>query len=118
MPPPNVVVRNHVAQLRVLERAALFVHHGGTNSVNEGLYDGVPQVIVPQHAELLFNARQVERNGAGVILGARPPYGAITASELRQAIVDVLNEPRFAERARTLAVATTRRRRVRREPPR
>lgn len=104
-PPSNFVVRNHVPQLRVLERAALFVHHGGANSVNEALYYGVPQVIVPQHAELLFNARQVERTGAGVILGARPPYGRVSATELRRAATDVLGHPRFGERARTLAAA-------------
>lgn len=104
-PPSNFIVRNHVPQLRILERAALFVHHGGANSVNEALYFGVPQVIVPQHAELLFNARQVERNGAGVILGARPPYGRVSATELRQAATDVLRDPQFGERARTLAAA-------------
>lgn len=66
--PPNFIVRSHVPQLQVLKRAALFVTHGGMNSVHEGLYDGVPLVVVPQTLEQSIVARQVDRLGAGVVL--------------------------------------------------
>jgi MGT family glycosyltransferase len=37
--PDNVLARRFVPQLEVLARAALFVTHGGMNSVNEAMYD-------------------------------------------------------------------------------
>ena len=44
---PNVRVFSKVPQLTVLRRAALFVTHGGMNSVNEALYYGVPMIVLP-----------------------------------------------------------------------
>ncbi|MER5520926.1 macrolide family glycosyltransferase [Streptomyces sp. NPDC002763] len=48
--PANVLARRFVPQPEVLARAALFVTHGGMNSVNEALYAGVPMLVVPPGA--------------------------------------------------------------------
>lgn len=48
---PNFNVRNHVPQLAVLKQSRLFVTHGGMNSVNEGLFFGVPLMVFPQGAD-------------------------------------------------------------------
>lgn len=45
--PANVTARRQVPQLEVLERADLFVTHGGMNSVMESPYFGVPMVVIP-----------------------------------------------------------------------
>ena len=42
--PANVLVRRSVPQPDVLARAAMFVTHGGMNSVNEAMYAGVPML--------------------------------------------------------------------------
>ncbi len=84
--PDNFIVRNTVPQLALLQQVDLFTTHGGMNSINEGLYYGVPLLVIPQQMEQLLNARQVAAQGAGVVLGERPPYGRTTGDELRQAV--------------------------------
>lgn len=97
--PANFTVRPVVPQLRLLQQADLFISHGGMNSVNESLYHSVPLVLVPQQMEQALNARQVERSGAGVILGNTPPYGRTQPHELRQAVEQVLHDPAYREAA-------------------
>ncbi|MDX1665414.1 MAG: glycosyltransferase, partial [Candidatus Promineifilaceae bacterium] len=89
-PPANFIVRPFVPQLALLQHVDLFVSHGGMNSINEGLYEGVPLVVVPQQLEQLFNGRRVAALGAGVVIGDRPPYGRVRPSELRAAAERVL----------------------------
>ena len=89
--PANFLVRAFVPQLALLQRAALFITHGGMNSVSEALYYGVPLVVVPQAADQLIVARRVVRLGAGVLLtkDRTAPDG------LRASVGRVLAEPRY-----------------------
>ena len=64
--PANVLARRSVPQPEVLARAALFVTHGGMNSVNEAMYAGVPMLVVPQGADQPMVARRVVELGAGL----------------------------------------------------
>ncbi len=89
--PANFVVRPFVPQLALLQRAALFITHGGMNSVNEALYYGVPLVVVPQAADQLIVARRVAHLGAGVLL----PQDRRTPSGLRSSAARVLADPRY-----------------------
>lgn len=88
--PSNFIVRNFVPQLEILQRSDVFVTHGGMNSVHEGLFYGLPLVVIPQQAEQAMVAGQVAKYGAGVALGTKPPLGRVNASELRQAVDHVL----------------------------
>ncbi len=63
--PPDCIVRQRVPQLEVLERASLFVTHGGMNSVGESLVHGVPMLVAPQAADQFLVARRVEELGLG-----------------------------------------------------
>ena len=101
--PASFVVRPRVPQLAVLRKAALFVTHGGMNSVHEALYVGVPLVVVAHNAEWAFIGRRVEACGAGLVLGGTPPYGRVTALELRAAVDRVLGEESFRLHAGRLA---------------
>lgn len=49
--PANCLAQPFVPQLEILQRASLFITHGGMNSVNEALSYNVPLVIVPQGAD-------------------------------------------------------------------
>ena len=99
--PGNVVARRSVPQLDVLRRAALFVTHGGVNSVNEALSFGVPMVVVPQGADQPMVARRVAELGAGLAITRRPDgSGPITAAARR-----VLTDPTFAASAARLRTA-------------
>lgn len=77
--PTNFIVRDHLPQLTVLERARLFITHGGMNSASEGLYYGVPLMVFPQGADQHRVARRVAELGAGV----RGEQKGWTATDLR-----------------------------------
>jgi MGT family glycosyltransferase len=99
--PGNVVARRSVPQLDVLGRAALFVTHGGVNSVNEALSFGVPLIVVPQGADQPMVARRVAELGAGLAITERPDGSGPVAAAARR----VLTEPAFAASAARLRTA-------------
>ncbi|OIO01098.1 hypothetical protein COY52_06985 [Candidatus Desantisbacteria bacterium CG_4_10_14_0_8_um_filter_48_22] len=66
--PDNFIVRNFVPQLEILQKAGLFISHGGMNSVNESLFYGVPLLIIPQQIENLMIAKRLVQLKAGVYI--------------------------------------------------
>ncbi len=66
--PENFIVYPSVPQLEILQKAKLFITHGGMNSVMESLYYGVPMVVVPQMTEQRINGLRVDQLGAGICL--------------------------------------------------
>ncbi len=97
-PPANVLVRAHVPQLEILKRASAFVTHGGMNSVSEGLFYGVPLVVVPQMSEQYIVGRRVEELGAGVFMTPE----AVTADSLHHAVSRLLLDDTFSTVARAI----------------
>lgn len=97
--PANFIVRPYVPQLEVLGRASAFITHGGMNSVHEGLYYGVPQVVVPHQFEQLLNGKRVAELGAGILLGDHYPYGRVSAAQLRTALDAVLADAAYRRHA-------------------
>jgi hypothetical protein len=98
--PDNFTVRNTVSQLAILPRTAVFVTHGGMNSLHEALYYGVPMVFLPQHMEQSLNAKIVAGQGAGLILAMRAVQK--NPGTLRAAIDLVLIDTRFKTAADAL----------------
>jgi MGT family glycosyltransferase len=96
--PDNFLVRNRVPQLEVLKKANLFISHGGMNSINESLYFNVPLIMVPQQPEQHFNARRIQKFGAGV----RLPAEKITPQTLRESAQQILGNPDFLVNAKDL----------------
>ncbi|GIF76506.1 macrolide family glycosyltransferase [Asanoa siamensis] len=99
--PANVIARHFVPQPDVLARAALFVTHGGMNSVNEALYAGVPMLVVPQGADQPLVASRVTTLGAGLTI--RTPD--VTDGLVRALAQRLLGESRFRGAACTLQEA-------------
>ncbi|WP_420643353.1 macrolide family glycosyltransferase [Candidatus Leptofilum sp.] len=97
--PDNFIVQNFVPQLELLPRIDAFITHGGMNSVNEGLYFGVPLIVIPQQMEQTLNGRQAARHGAAIVLGDRPPYGRTTPKALHNALQTVLTTPSYRQNA-------------------
>lgn len=83
--PPNVIVRSSVPQLEVLQRASVFLTHGGTNSVMEALFYAVPLVVIPHTPEHIITGRRVAQLGLGLTIENTDP----TARELRDAVITV-----------------------------
>ena len=96
--PPNVAVRDFVPHEAVLPRAAAVVSHGGLSTITTALAFGVPLVCIPQGREQPLNAARVQASGAG-----RNVPADASPSELADAIVDVLTDPSYGERARAFA---------------
>ncbi len=100
--PSNFIVRTFVPQLEILQRVDVFITHGGINSVHEGLYYGVPLILIPHQFEQLLNARCVSAQDAGLILSDQIQHKHVTAEMLRQALQEVLATPRYAENAKRI----------------
>ncbi|MFI7125078.1 macrolide family glycosyltransferase [Nonomuraea sp. NPDC050153] len=99
--PENVLARRFVPQPQVLARAALFVTHGGMNSVNEALHAGVPMLVIPHGADQPLVARRVVELGAGLSIRTQDAAaGPVNALARR-----LLDEPGFRAAAGTLQVA-------------
>ena len=96
--PENFIVCKFVPQLALLERASVFVTHGGMNSANEGLYFGVPLVVVPQRGDQFIVGSRVAALGAGVMLSPHE----VSPAGLRTAVELILNRPDFREKAKCL----------------
>lgn len=94
-PPENVVVRAHVPQLQVLQRASGFVSHGGMNSVSESLTFGVPLLVLPQMSEQHIVGRRVEELGAGLFAAKQP----VSAEDLRAAVQRILGSSAYRQAA-------------------
>ncbi|KAB8189613.1 oleandomycin glycosyltransferase [Nonomuraea phyllanthi] len=99
--PANVLARPFVPQPEVLARAALFVTHGGMNSVNESMYAGVPMLVVPQGADQPLVARRVVELGAGLSISTEDATPQAVNALARR----LLDEPRFRDAAAILRAA-------------
>jgi MGT family glycosyltransferase len=95
-------VRPFVPQLAVLQVADVFITHGGINSMHEGLYYGVPLILIPHQFEQLLNARQVTARNAGLLIDEQVHGRSVTPDRLRQALQDVLEDRVYAEGARKI----------------
>ena len=89
--PKNFIVKNYVPQTEVLKYTKLFITHGGMNSTHEGLYYGVPLIVIPQSADQPIIAQQVANIGAGIKLQMQN----LTANQLHETADHVLNHSSF-----------------------
>jgi len=92
--PDNVVLQPWVPQLEMLEKADVFVSHGGMNSTMEALASAVPLVVVPQQSEQRVTADRVRELG----LGRRLDPDDVTPESLWEAVRCVACEPGMPER--------------------
>lgn len=81
---PGIVVMSYVPQLQILERARVFVTHGGANSVTEALARGVPLLVCPQWLDQYLQAFLIEAHGSDspgiVISDDAAPVDALKAA--------------------------------------
>ncbi len=96
--PENIAVYSWVPQSQVLRRAALFVTHGGLNSIHDGLTLGLPLLLIPQQEEQTFNAMRVVELGVGLML----KKSQVTAERIRANALRLLAEPQFGAASRRI----------------
>lgn len=96
--PENMAIYGWVPQREVLQQAALFITHGGLNSIHDGLTLGLPLLLIPQQEEQTFNAMRVVELGAGLMLKSRQ----VGAEQLRASALRLLAEPQFGIESRRI----------------
>ncbi len=103
--PENIAIYPWVPQSQVLKRAALFISHGGLNSIHDGLSLGLPLLLIPQQEEQTLNALRVAELGAGLVL----KRAQVSAERMQANAMRLLDEPHFRAEAQrigdTLAAA-------------
>lgn len=97
--PENITFKKWVPQTQVLKQASVFITHGGLNSVHEGLYCGLPLLIVPQQTEQTINGVIVVNLGAGLMLTPKQ----VNAEALREAIQTLLHDSQYKTKAQHIA---------------
>lgn len=85
--PANFHIYPFVPQLQVLEKADLFITHGGMNSVNEAMYYGVPMVVLPLATDQPTVADRIIELGLGRRFSDKSP----SAEDIRQNALSVLS---------------------------
>jgi UDP:flavonoid glycosyltransferase YjiC (YdhE family) len=103
--PDNIRVTEFVPMNTLLATCSAIVHHGGAGTVFSALEHGVPQIILPStFANEKFwgqvaHASALEEQGAGIYVDEGRP---VTADELREHLVRILEEPSFSQNASRL----------------
>ncbi len=95
--PDNFTVKYYfeVPQLEILKECNIFMTHGGMNSTQEGLFFGIPLIIIPQQQEQAHVAMQVVRNGSGICL----KKSKITSDLLKDSVQKILSNYSYRENA-------------------
>lgn len=96
--PAHVHVARYIPQSMVLPHCDLVVSHGGSGTVASALAHGLPLVCIPLGADQTHNAARCHELGLGRILD---PV-TVTSSAARQAVADVLADPRARQAAERL----------------
>jgi MGT family glycosyltransferase len=96
--PDNVELCDFVQQTNVLQKAAVFVTHGGDSSVSEAIYCETPMVVVPQIPEQALRAQQIQRR----MLGRYLDPSDVTVDRLRCTVAEVLENPLFRHNVQAL----------------
>lgn len=94
--PPHIEIFPWVNQMEVLANSDVFLTHCGMNSVHESLWQGVPMVLFPQHAEQYAVAVRAEELGAGVRIRSG------RAAVIRKAVTQVLQNTSFRAAAQAM----------------
>lgn len=97
--PDNVLLCKRVAQTSLLSRCALFITHGGNNSVQEAMLAGVPMLVVPIAGEQVYNAERVKWLG----LGERANVDDTDSGEFRNLIQAMLIKLNYRKSAEDIA---------------
>lgn len=97
--PENFYVYSFVPQLEVLERATVFISHGGMNSVNEGLYYANRFLVIPMDMDQYAVAERVRQ----LKLGYSMDKEEVTADLLRKKVEQLLGDAEVEENVKEMS---------------
>jgi len=102
--PPSIVAFEYVPYSAVFPHSAAVVHQGGIGTFAQALAAGRPQLIVPVAFDQPDNAERAQKLGLARTL----PFRKITAARLTHELDALLQEPRYAQNAASVAATIAR----------
>jgi len=96
--PPNCAVYSYAPQKKILAYSDLFVTHGGMNSINEAMINGVPMLVLPVSNDQPINAERVNELGIGKTLNIKN----LNEKALWESISEILCNKTILARAREI----------------
>jgi MGT family glycosyltransferase len=96
--PANFIVQERVPQLALLPHLDAVVCHGGHNTTCETLAHGLPLVVIPIAYDQSFVAGCVTASESGVRLN----FKRFKAEHLKNAVNEILNDPKYAAAAKQI----------------
>lgn len=91
--PADFHVADFLPGSKIIERSDAVVFHGGNGTAYQALASGVPVISIPTHVEQRWNANRLVSLGIGLKLNK------LEAGPLREAISEVLENPRYRANA-------------------
>ncbi len=95
----NVALYEFLPQLKVLQCVDGFVTHAGIGSIMEASWFGVPTVCIPLMGDQFDTAKKVVELGTGRAIFSNEE---ITVENLRNGIIDILENPEYHENLRMI----------------
>ena len=84
---------------KLLDEAAIYINHGGQNSIVDGLLHGVPQIMVPGKVfERKYNAESVADADAGIVIDFR----YFDAVHVKNAFEEITSSDTMSDSSRNL----------------
>lgn len=112
-PPPNVRIASWFPQPSLLPQVDAFIHHGGNNSFNEGLYFGKPALIMPYCWDGHDNATRIQETGHGLKLDRYEWTDDEFAGAIERLLTDAAMHERLAATSAHMQAADGRRKAAR-----
>ncbi|ASZ14450.1 hypothetical protein KTO58_01570 [Chitinophaga pendula] len=97
--PPNVLLRNYVPQVALLDKVQLVVSSGGLGTISQTLMFGLPILVLPQAADD-FDVAQIAVEAQ---FGLRIDPKQVSPEKVRHAIDELLHNPNYAYHAERVA---------------
>ena len=101
--PPNFLVKKWLPQYDILAHPNVkcYFGHGGLLGLSEGVYRGVPMILMPFYGDQYQNSIAAQARGAAIVL----KFTELNEQTLRHAVDEVFNNTRYLENARQLSKA-------------
>jgi UDP:flavonoid glycosyltransferase YjiC (YdhE family) len=96
--PPNARLVEWLSYSRTMPQADVVVCHGSHGTLARALSYGKPVIAVPAGGDMAENAVRLQWSGAGINLPGR----LLNPTTMRWVVQRVLDDPRYAQRARSL----------------
>lgn len=96
---PDVFAAEGIPHPWLFPKMRYILHHGGAGTTGAAARAGIPSTAIPFSADQAFWARQIHGLGIGP---AAPPARRLTRGRLEAILQDVLVNPAYMHRARTL----------------